>query len=60
MDAKILTLMALLSLAALTAGFPSQNDRRVRTEIDALRLISKIAREQVFKQEKETTNEISM
>ena len=57
MNAKLLTLMALLSLAALAAGFPTQNDRRDRTDMDALRLISKIAREQVFKQGSETADD---
>ena len=56
MDAKLLTLMALLSLAALAAGFPTRNDQRDRTDMDALRLINMIAREQIFKQEKETAD----
>ena len=59
MSVKLLTLMALLSLAALAAGFPTQNDRRDRTDMDALRLISKIAREQVFKQGSETADDES-
>ena len=48
MDAKILALMALLSLAALAAGYPTKDDRRDRTDMEALRLINKIVREQVF------------
>ena len=50
MNAKLLTLMALLSLAALAAGFPTQNDRHDQTEMDALKLINKIAQEQIFKE----------
>ena len=50
MNTKILTLMALLSLAALAAGYPTQSDQRNPTEMDALKLINEIAREQVFKQ----------
>ena len=57
MNAKLLALMALLSLAALAAGFPTQNDQRDRTEIDALKLINKIAREQIFKQGREIVDE---
>ena len=57
MNAKILTLIALLSLAALAAGYPTKDDR---TDMDALRLINKIAREQLFKQEKETADEQGM
>ena len=57
MNARILTLMALLSLTALAAGYPTQNDQRDRTEMDALKLINEIAREQVFKQGRETADE---
>ena len=56
MNAKLLTLMALLSLAALAAGSPYDN-KRDRTDMDALRLIGEIAREQVFEQESETAEE---
>ena len=51
MNAKILALMALLSLAALAAGYPTNDDGHDRTNMDALKLINKIAREQLFKQE---------
>ena len=54
MDGKILALMALLSLAALAAGYPTKDDQHYRTDMEALRLFNKIAREQVFKQGKET------
>ena len=50
MNTKLLALMALLSLAALAAGYPTRNDRRNPTEMDALKLINEIARKQVFKQ----------
>ena len=47
MNAKLLTLMAILSLAALAAGFLTHKiDKRNRTDINALWLIGKIAREQ--------------
>ena len=52
MNAKLLTLMALLSLAALAAGYPTHDQRR--ENIDAMKLMNKIAMEQIFKQGIET------
>ena len=52
--------MALLSLAALAAGFPTIYNRRDRTDMDALRLISKIAREQVSMQESLAADDIKL
>ena len=48
MNAKLLALMALLSLAALAAGYPTHDQNR--EDIDALKLLKKIAMEKVFKQ----------
>ena len=57
MNAKLLALMALLSLAALAAGYPTKNDQHDQTEMDALKLINQIAREQIFKQGREIVDE---
>lgn len=51
MNGKLLTLFAVLSLAALAAGAPYASDLGKRTNLDALKLISMITQQQIIQEQ---------